>query len=287
MRNHITPEILANSVRMNRTQFSGSFLILEGDKDARFFRTYIEPSKCRIVNAINKDNAVRLLDILESESFIGVLAVVDADFDILEGKIPTSSNLLLTDYHDLEIMLFNSQALEKVLIEFGSVEKIVNFEQRIETEIRTALFEAGRIIGYLRWLSLQQRLGLDFEDLSFNRFLDEGSLKVDTAALIRAVKDHSQLHNLDDSELIRDLENLMSNNQDMLQICCGHDISAVLSFGLRKIVGSNNAGDVKQEIIERSLRLAFEAPLFSATQLYSSIKLWEQNNQPFIILRGN
>lgn len=286
MRSYITPQTIANSVRMIRTQFSGAFLILEGDKDARFFRSYIEPKECKIVNAVNKDNAVQALIILEQEFFRGLLAIVDADFHFLEGKLPISQNLLFTDHHDLEIMLFNSQALEKVLTEYGSSEKIERFQEQYKKDVRTVLLEAGRIIGYLRWLSLQRDLSLDFEDLSYSKFIDEDKLEIDIPKLLKVVKNHSQKHDLDEIETLKELKALMSGTHDYLHVCCGHDLSAILSLALRRTLGTNNANEVKQEIIEKSLRLSFEIILFISTQLYESIRRWEQNNPGFRILRS-
>ncbi|MCI0486402.1 MAG: DUF4435 domain-containing protein [Blastocatellia bacterium] len=269
---------------MNRELFSGAFLIVEGDKDSRFFRNHIEPNQCRTVPANGKDNAIKALDILERESFKGVLSIVDTDFDFVEGKLPASQNLLFTDHHDLEIMLFNSQALEKVLTQFGSAEKIDKFQEQYKKDIRTVLLEAGRTIGYLRWLSLQQNLGLDFEGLSYGGFLDVSSLEVDALKLIKVVKNHSQKHALDETEILNDLQGLISVTHDDLHICCGHDLSAILSIALRKALGSNKADDVRAEMLEKFFQLSFEASIFSATRLYASIRRWEQDNHPFRIL---
>ena len=122
MRESITPNRIANKIRLLRTQYTGSFLIAEGDTDTRVWENLVDSTKCCVENAFNKDNAVKVLNILEQANFAGVLAVVDADFDILEKTVPLSRNLLLTDTHDLETMLLKSPALEKVLREqYGSV----------------------------------------------------------------------------------------------------------------------------------------------------------------------
>jgi len=269
---------------MIRSQFSGSFLIVEGDKDARFFRNYISSAHCRIEPAMGKDNAIGALQILEQDSFAGVLTIVDADFHLLEGKLLNNPNLIYTDHHDLEVTLVNSQALDKLLTEYGSAEKIARFESRIGKDIRTILIEAGRIIGCLRWVSLQQGLGLDFEGITFSDFTDQSSLTIDPAKLIRAVKNRSQKHSLNETETLEAVQNLMGQDHDALHICCGHDLTALLSAALRITLGSNNANDVKQEVIEKSLRLAFEASLLSTTRLYESIRGWEERNPPFKIL---
>lgn len=96
MKEYITPHTIANAVRMNRLQFSGSFVIVEGDKDARFYKNYFDPSRCHIEIAFGKENAIGAINILEGDGFEGVLAIVDTDFDFLEGRTYSSSNILST-----------------------------------------------------------------------------------------------------------------------------------------------------------------------------------------------
>ncbi|EKD07963.1 hypothetical protein HFV01_05795 [Limnospira fusiformis SAG 85.79] len=57
-----------------------------------------------------------------------------------------------------------------------------------------------------------------------------------------------------------------------------------MSLALCKAIGSHNSQDVKPEIIDRSLRLAYEKAYFYKTHLYSEICRWERDNQPFRIL---
>lgn len=54
-----------------------------------------------------------------------------------------------------------------------------------------------------------------------------------------------------------------------------------------KTIGSNNAKDIEPNILERSLRLAYEEAYFHDTQLYLDICTWENENQPFIVLPRN
>jgi hypothetical protein len=286
MENYANPHALANRVRMTRSQFAGSFLIVEGDTDHRVFKTLTDPARCRIVSGGNKDAAIETLCILEADRFAGVLAIVDSDFDRLDGKAPASGNLLYTDHHDVEVMLFASAALDKVLGEFGSTEKIENFEKLCQTDVRGALVEAGKRVGYLRWLSQQQGLDLKFEGISYGGFLDQARLEVDMVRLTKTVKDHSQKPALDELTLARQMGDLSSPMHEGLQICCGHDLTGMLSLGLRKTLGTNNANQVTQEIIEKALRLAFSLPFFSATELFQSIRVWEGRNPAFKVLGG-
>ena len=282
MREYITPDRIANKIRLLRTQsqYRGSFLIVEGDTDARLWKNLVDSTKCRVENAYNKKNAVTVLNILEQGNFAGVLAVVDADFDILEETVPLSPNLLLTDTHDLETMLLKSPALEKVVTEHGSAEKIESFAQ----DIRQTLLQSAKIIGYLRWASLKFNYCLKFEGLKFKKFVDDRTLILDESKLIKIVKDNSEKAGLDEQEIRANMDSLKTDTQDMWHVCCGHDMISILSIALCKALGSFNSQKADPKVLESYLRVAYESAHFRETKLYIAIQTWEQTNKPFEVL---
>jgi Protein of unknown function (DUF4435) len=231
----------------------------------------------------SKLRIIAVLNILERSDFHGVLAIVDADFDHLEGVSQSSPNLLRTETHDLEMMLLNSPALDKVMAEFGSEEKLA----KLNRDVRTVLLKAGMSIGYLRWISQREALHLSFEGIVFSRFIDEQTLQIDEINLLQEVKNKSQAFALKNEDLQQQLTNQRNDNHDPWQICCGHDLVEVLSLGLRKAMGSAKASDVESNSLERSLRLAYEETFFCKTQIYGSVRLWERNNQPFRVWRND
>lgn len=82
------------------------------------------------------------------------------------------------------------------------------------------------------------------------------------------------------------INSLKHDSHDPWQVGCGHDLICILSIGLSKKWGSWNYNDVKPDILERELRLAYEESYFRKTQLSASIQKWEENNQPYQILRA-
>ena len=251
----------------------------------RLYTSFIDPVYCLMVNAFNKENAINSLLILDSYSFPGVLAIVDSDFHILERNLPTNRNLLPTDFHDLETMLLVSPALDKVLSEFGSTEKMARFVSLTNKTILSTLTDSGLPIGYLRWLSLRENLSLKFEDLSFIDFVDANTLAVDEAQLITTVKNHSKQMTLDEQWVMDRLIRLKNPAYDPLHVCCGHDLICILSIGLRRLLGSHDTSEVKPHILERSLRLSYEYQHFKTTKLFNDIKQWEKANPSFKILK--
>jgi len=281
MRKFLTAADIANEIRMTRPLHQGAFLVVEGDTDARFYKRLVDAEKCLVTPAHNKENVIQVLTILEGDNFAGLLAIVDADFDLLEGKIFTYWNIFLTDTHDLETMVLKSPALEKLLLEMGSESKQENFRKKRGKEVREVLLEEGLHLGYLRWVSLQHNHALKFEGLNYRNFTDTITLAVGQPELIKTVKNHSQKPQLSDQEIQQQIEAIRDETHDAWLVCCGHDLIGILSVGLHKALGSRNWGEIETEIIERNLRLAYESAWFRATKLHTSIKEWEERNSPF------
>ena len=284
MRNYITANDVANGIRMTRTQFRGTFLIVEGQTaDLRIYKRLIDPEQAQVTPAHNKNNALAALEILENTNFLGVVAIVDADFWRLEGVEPTSPNLFITDTHDLETMLLESPSLEKLLDEFGSEQKITNFIAINKMDLRQALLAAARPIGYLRWASQRNDLSLKFEGIVFSQFLSRDTLGIDPGELIQEVKNKSRRQNLNENDLRDKIDELTDSKHNSWDICCGHDLVGILSFGLYRVLGSNQRREVEPEVLEKFLRAGYESTYFLSTQLYQSLRGWEASNLPFRI----
>lgn len=272
----LTPADIANTIRMMRSRHAGAILIVEGGDDVRFYERFIDREKCRLVPALGNAAAKEVLSILEAEGFTGLLAVLDQDFSAIEGQ-PASANIGLTDVHDLECLLIASPALDKVVGEFGSKEKVAG------KNVREILLSSGEWIGCLRLISLRRGLELTFEGLTYSDFINKKELTVDVPALVRSVKNKSGKHGLDEVTTVAEMGTVIGR-YDRWLVCCGHDLVELLCIGLRRAFGSCKAVIATSEVIGRSLRLAYEASHFAMTQLYRSIKTWESSNNPYVVL---
>ena len=277
MREQITPDRIANSIRLLRGNHEGVFLIVEGHSDKLIYERLVNKQEVRVTIASGKNNAIKALSILEKEdNFRRVVAVIDADFSRIEQQIPDSNNLFLTDEHDLEMMLIKSAAFDKLLKERGSEEKIKAFTE----DIRETLLKLGQEIGKLRWLSLRNKLDLKSEGLKFVKFIDKEKLSINIDKLIRSIKNNSQKPSLDEQQIKQDLSVISDENHDPWQLYCGHDFISILAIALCKVLGTWNANDVKTEVLERELRLAYELSYFYQTQIYQLMVNWQSNHHP-------
>ena len=279
MRGYKNPSVVANAVRMMRSAFSGSILLVEGESDSRFWRSRIDQERCRIEVGEGRSNVAGAMSQLDEARFRGAVGLLDADYERLEERREGSPNLIRTDTHDLETLLLKSPALEKVLAEFALPRKLDRFEQDQSQSVRGALLMRGLPLGRLRWLSQREGLRLRFSGLSFDKFVEEFRWEVDEERMLLAVLHLSQRP---DSHLGR-LQSMMAElpSADPWDICSGHDLVELLAIGLRRVLGSEA---VRPDDLEQHLRLAFEASHLQATHVYREIRRWEEGHPPYRVV---
>lgn len=279
-----TGDYIANEVLFERAKYNGPVLLLEGDNDVKFFRQFVKNPEMPIIPAWNKENVLDAIKILESDDNIqGFLGIVDADFDHVDGSLPTSQNVVVTDEHDVEMMIVKTNAFDDVLLELGSKNKICKFPSI--NRIRCDLIEKALTIGYLRHLSITDNLNLRFEGLDFKAFINRKSLEMNIEEMIRRVFALKRIPGLREKS-IRDklLEVVENANEDPYQICCGHDFVEIFGIALRNALGSNKSTKkVSSELLGSMLRLAYDSEDFRQTKLYSDAKQQFKRNQGYDI----
>lgn len=278
MRESLRPERVANAIRMNRTLMACTFLLVEGDTDRRLYAKFIDEQRCKIEVGLNRSFVLAVLDELRKTTTPGVLAILDADFDRLEGKT-FPADVVLTDTHDAETLLLRSPALDAVLHEHGSEEKLARYTAQ-HGPLRDVLVRLGRDVGYLRWHSQRAGLALRFEGFDVSKAVDATFTMLDRNEATRIVLARSQKTPLQ-SAVIAATDALRAPTHDPWDVCCGHDLSALLAHGLKKVLGSH---DVAPDEIEKDLRLAFERGHFERTGVFAALRAWEMTNPSFAIL---
>ena len=278
-----TGDAIANEVLLVRDTYNGSVLILEGDNDEKLFRRFVEDSEMPIIPAWGKEKVLDAVEILESCDVQGFLGIVDADFGHVDGSLPTSRNIVVTDDHDVEMMIVKTKAFSAVLRELGSRAKVRNFPDR-ERGIRDALMQKALIIGHLRHLSVTDDLRLRFEGLRFERFVDRNSLKMNVNKMINNVFALTRNPQLEMEDIRDRLSELAKDaTDDPYQICCGHDFIAIFGIALRKVLGSRQSKETTSQALGVALRLAYDSEDFRQTKLYSDAKQWSARNRGYDI----
>lgn len=271
--------IIENEVIMHRRVHPGSFLILEGPDDQKFWRPRVTSQECELVVGDGKPNVEGAITRLDTRDFSGALGLVDADFDRLQGRILPSPNLLATDAHDLECVLLRSAALDQVLAEYGDPAKIRRFEDTHDSGVRDALLARGLVFGRLRWLALRRGWNPPFDRLTPERFTDRDTWEVDRDGLHAAAVKAGVLQSTDTIQAaIAALP-----DADPWSICRGHDLIGLLRIGLQHVLGdlkpSKGVGD-----LAALLRAALDKGELDRGGFGRSIRGWETANPPYRIL---
>ena len=262
---------------MTRMDHDGAFLVVEGVNDLRFWSTR-RHNACELVDGEGKSNVVGAVHRLDAEYILGVLGIVDDDYDSLMGTSRTSLNLVATDAHDLECLLCRSPALDTVLAEFGIARKIQEFEEAAGIDVRGGLLERAMVFGRLRWAASCHNLDIDSGAIRVPRFVDIDTWTVDDDELARAVSSGGSPHDCD--VLKRRIEKLPF--ADPWRVAHGHDMIQILRIGLMRVLGTLPASKGTEDIA-RVLRAAMSLEELQRTMLYADMRTWEHANAYLVL----
>jgi hypothetical protein len=268
---------------MTRHQCKSLILLVEGYSDDKTFRKFLASSDSEIISSWGKDNVLCAMAILDHENMFGVLGIVDADFWHLDNISPPTANVIITDDHDLKMMIIRSKSFDQFIAEVASVPKLERFLiNNKEEDIREVLFNRAILIGHLRRFSHTEGLNLRFEGLKFNKFVNKDTLAFDLPKMAEAVLSITRNSELKTETIIEQICTLMNSaTNDPYQLCCGHDVISILSIGLRRCLGNKSKEAASTEILESELRMSYDSDCFRKTQIYRSAKEWSRNNAPY------
>lgn len=278
-----TPEEIAAEVIMTRTDCKSLILLVEGSSDVKTFRKFISSADSEIIPSWGKDNVLGAIAILEKESFQGVLGIIDADFSHLDGENKSSKNIIVTDDHDIEMMMIRSKSFSYFIGEVASDSKMKRFLESINSsDIREVLLERALVIGHLRRYSLRNNLNIRFEGLDFEKFIKKDSINLELSKLVDCLLMLTRDSRLRAVEIISQISLWMdANSGDPYQICCGHDVIAILEIGLSKCIGSKPAKEANIKVLESQLRMSYDSACFRQTLLYKAAKKWSLDNPQY------
>ena len=268
-----------NAIRLKRQIHKGCFLVVEGRDDRLFFEQFADPS-CWVITGDGKADVINVVKMLEADRVPGIVGIVDADFDHVEGQRSSSNNVIVLETVDLEALLVRSAALERVLVELGSRDKVARFGR----DVRDELVAGAAWVGCLKLHSLRSELQLRFEGLRYRRFVDNKSLTIGIRILIQEVLNRSGRRDLAHGDLERAMLSIHETVDDCWSISYGADMVEILAIGLRKTLGTNSAGVVKPEIVKRCLRLAFQWSDLRGSGLDRGLREWAGRNSGYSVL---
>ncbi|MFI8421751.1 DUF4435 domain-containing protein [Streptomyces sp. NPDC085479] len=257
------PTRIANEVGMLRSGMAGPIVLVEGTTDTRLFRRLFMPSpQVRVIHCKGKSHLLSAMQLVTDRGVTGVLGICDADFDRLLGT-PTVKGVFPVDHHDTEIMICESPAFNHFYVELYEREADDKEVQR--TKMRLLGHAAN--LGKLRIWSLQNGGSIGFKKLNAGDFIERDG-GFDLKSCIDELISEKDM----DSNALLSLAKNKTESPDA-EMSCGHDMTSLLDADAAIRRRSDTYG---RDVIEKMLRLSFDSKSFSATNMYASLKSWEE-----------
>lgn len=293
MKEHLTPDRIANSI-MQKSSFKGTYLIVEGNSDYTLFKKFTSEEFCCIEIAFGNMNVIEVVDELKSRGYYDAIGLIDSDFRRLDGDFPANPDILMTDDHDIELMIIKSEAFETVINYHCEESKLKAFKKECGTDLRSYLINLAVPLGYLKWINKAQSLSLIFKphtpdgkELNYSNFIPVRTFNyTGHEKMVETVINYSipkRKINTTLKNAIIELKSFEKVKVDNYQLCNGHDICQIISLGLRTKIGSKNANAISANQIERELIFAYDSRFFRETDLYLNIKKWEDRKQKSVL----
>lgn len=293
MRDQLTKYRKANAILQKLKPDKKKWIILvEGKSDRIFYGKFVLQEKVQVSSCDGCKNLLEIAEVLEERKIENFIGILDSDFRRLDNEEINDPKIFHTDYHDIEISILESRALQDVLNKYINEDRFSAYETSINQSFLKRVYELSSHLGYLKWANKIDNLGLVFKPerpegkrLKFNKFIDERTLEyISDEALINYMIQYSNNRDTNVStrdEIINSYETRKNvEDVDQKQLCNGHDMCQIISLSLKKVIGSNN---VSVDTIEENLIFAYDSIAFKESNLHTELKAWEvENTQLFI-----
>ncbi len=236
-------------------------VLVEGEDDYRLFKKLFHQSNC-IIDFI-PGGKTSLLEGLTAILQIHrkSIGIQDADFMHLETIENTTTNLFLTDFHDMEIVMLSQPEIYSALLH--------EHAPHIEKERHTAIFNQKlselRFTSYLRFVNHIQDWQLNFQGISFAKAFNIQEIIIDNNRISELIL--SQSPNAQEKEINNikaKISEMESPNHDILQLCNGHDLVKIIGL----FIGVNDKN------VAQKIRTSYRSADFERTKLYQNISKW-------------
>jgi hypothetical protein len=276
MNEHITPERIANAILMMKSSDKIFHLILEGKIDCKVYPKYFDKEKTHISCAFGYENILAAVSILEQKSKENALGIIDADFRRVLNQTIDSPQILLTDYHDIESMIINSNVLNLFTDLYIKTPSSIS-DISGGKSIKEHAYEVSKTIALLRYLNYVEKdeFGLRFKELNYSKMINATDLKIIDLILDNSNRKNQEFKMSDKPKILERYDEYKKENYDDLQFINGHDLMNVIKVSLNKILRKDNSTMHFKEVVdlENTLCMSYlSSSEFYSTNIFSQIK---------------
>lgn len=275
--------LLARDLLKGESDSKYTYVLVEGSDDFRVWSKF-KAHRCQLVITDGKDKLVAKLRYFNTNypHWSNIAAIVDPDFWLLEDADELKTkNILYDDLPSLELTLVTSPALETVIVNTLPVDVAASYGE----QLRNTALRLATEYGYYRLFDYRHRdYNLSFNQVSFDEVIDSESLELDEIRIAASLVTYSVLSA---SQLLEHIVELRREVAADIRLCRGHDVLDIMGCLIQfdpELSGKAKVQSRSSELA-RALRMAYDFSYFVATQLYKRIRRWENDNNPYRIIR--
>lgn len=280
----ITEILVAVKLELDEQEY---VILVEGRNDKNFYFKNFNFDERRVYffypplpTDNNKEIILNLIKV--KQTFAKFCAIVDADFDRITNKIPKQSNIFLTDYHDLEMGIFMSNAINKILDEINIIKRVIleKFIKKLNgSNFREIIFKKSTLLAKLRFLNLSNNWNLSFKQLHNSNFFDYEYFDKEEKCIHYLLSYHNSIKKyrpLDTITIKNALKMYSATHQnfDYPQYCHGKDVCKIMMYYFNHDLRNRRKFDIDLFTV----KLSHEESFFHQTNLYSNVVNWIKNN---------
>lgn len=258
-------------------------IIVEGHDDFVFYKQHLNVNENEFLFYESKfcdDSKGRACELARIDQNISnFCSIVDSDFDRILNEVPTEDNIILTDYHDLEMGIFHSYSVDKI-VNFYSTPTLVNNLIGDSESLINFILKKSSIIGLVRLLNYINNWNIKFKTLhskskhvhpffESGSFLDfDKSIQMFTSLIKSKIKEGESNYNIIKNEIESEIKNI--NKYELNQLCHGKDTIQICIYFL-----NHHLKGERSNILNYSdLFLSYETSYFYQSDLYKKFNSW-------------
>jgi len=245
---------LADRIRLHRQVDERFVVVVEGPSDRRLVERLIPSSSATVFIGNSRDHVLEAADDLRRFDLDRVACVVDRDFDDRVAATQAAGLPVVSyDGADLEDMLAHSPAMERMIGELGSENKLNSYggAERLLAQAREQSLPLAR----LRRLNVSRGWSLDFNAIDIANKVDKVTLELNVTGVCMALRqtwsEAVAQRELEECARSGDAGRCPRTGRDLVR---GRDLLALVGVGLRKLIGTRSKAQTSSEMLEDVLR---------------------------------
>ena len=181
------------------------YLIVEGESDEHFFENILDCSKCKVMNLEGKAEVKKFIEDQNSANKKGYLGIVDADFEHIDGYEEQVKNVIITDVHDIEMLMFSSNPnMRRIYSELTENMIINNFEEKHQKSFLDSIIKVAYDIGLLKMVMKRPKYYVNMKDIFYSDIINkEFDSLISYKEIGEITKDMIECHNNKNNDGIR------------------------------------------------------------------------------------